>query len=241
MTIDEINDTSNKKSAGSDPLDVFLSTRKTEVLGSIGDETYMVLSCLPANLRDEAVFNPDDQSLRRIIARPPQIVKLVEDMANISCGEPYPTTNGLRADDSSSFDSRDYIEVYSTGYVEYAQQMKRSKDERLGLYYSARYNTAHIVNCMRFLEEIYELYLPSTPLVVKFAIYNAKGMWLATGEGDESKVQWPEQHIELGKFYTESLSKERPLLTKTIGDRLWQVFGCEKSTLFDDSGNYLIG
>ncbi|MFC1983395.1 hypothetical protein ACFLVO_00005 [Chloroflexota bacterium] len=241
MTIDEISDTSNKKSANSDPLDIFLSTRKAEILDSIGDETYMVISCSPASLRDETVLNTDDQKLRQIIARPPQIVKLVEGMANISCGVPYPTTNGLRADAPSAFDSGDYIEVYSTGYVEYGQQIKRSKNESLGLYFSSKYHTAHIVNFMRFIEEIYELYLSSAPLVIKFAIYNASGMWLATGEGDEKQVKWPEQHIELGKFYTENLSKERLLLTKTIGDRLWQVFSYEKSTLFDDNGVFEIG
>jgi len=241
MTIDEIGDATDKTLSNSDPLDRFLSTRKAEILDSIGDETYMVLSSSPADLHDETIFNTDDQNLRGIIARPPQVVKLVEGMADISCGLPYPTIHGLRADTPSSFDSRDYIEVYSTGYVEYGQQIKRSKDERLSLYFSSKYHTAHIVNFMRFIEEIYEPYLPSTPLVVNFAIYNARGMWLATGEGDEKQVKWPEQHLELGKFYTENLSKERELLAKAIGDRLWQAFHYESSTLFNDSGAFEIG
>ena len=90
-------------------------------------------------------------------------------------------------------------------------------------------------------EEIYETYLPLVSLVVTFAIYNARGIWLATGEKDEKKDKWLERHIELGKFCTENLSKECPLLAKTISDRLWKVFNYERSTLFDDSGNFLIG
>jgi len=220
MTID-------KKLSNLNPLDRFLSTRKAEILESIGDETYMVLSSSPADLRDEIIFNTDDQNLRGIIAKPPQLVQLVEGMGNISCGLPYPTINGLRADTPSSFDSGDYIEVYSTGYVEYGQQIKRSKDEKLGLYFTSVHNTAHIVNFMRFIEEIYEIYLPSTPLVVNFAVYNARGMWLATAERDEKKFTWPEQHLELGKYYTENLYEGRELLTKAIGDRLWQEFQSE--------------
>lgn len=241
MTIDEVGEAFDKKLSNPNPLDSFLSTRKAEILESIGDETYMVLSSSPADLRDETIFNTDDQNLRRIIAKPPQLVQLVEGMGNISCGLPYPTTSGLRADTPSSFDSGDYIEVYSTGYVEYGQPIKRSKDEKLGLYFTSVHNTAHIVNFMRFIEELYETYLPSTPLVVNFAIYNAKGMWLATGERDEKRVKWPEQHLELGKFYAENLSEERELLTKAIGDRLWQAFHYERSTVFDDSGAFEIG
>lgn len=244
MTIDEIGEAFDKRLSNLNRLDRFLFTRKAEILESIGDKTYMVISSSPAYLRDEVIFDMHDQDLRGIITNPPQLVK---GMGNINCGLPYPTINGLRADNRSPFYSDvpaegDYIEVYSTGYIEYGQLIECPKpitqDKDLGLYFASEYHTAHIVNFMRLIERIYEIYLPLTPLVVNFAIYNAKGMRLATGGRYDKRVRWQKQHFELGKFYAENLPEERKLLTKTICDRLWQAFHYERATVFDDSGTF---
>jgi len=246
MTIDEIGEAFDKRLSNLNRLDRFLFLRKTEILESIGEQTFMIISSSPAYLRDEVIFDIHDQDLRGIITNPPQLVK---GRGNINCGLPYPTINGLRANNRSPFYSDvpaegDYIEVYSTGYIEYGQLIECPKpitqDEDLGLYFASEYHTAHIVNFMRLIERIYEIYLPLTPLVVNFAIYNAKGMCLATGGRYDKRVRWQKQHLELGKFYTENLPEERKLLTKTICDRLWQAFHYERATVFDDSGTFQI-
>jgi len=90
---------------------------------------------------------------------------------------------------------------------------------------------------MRFVESIYEVYLPLTALVINFAIYNAKGIRLSP-TNHRFTDKWAKQHLELGKFYTENLPEERKLLTKTICDRLWQAFHLERATVFDDNGTF---
>lgn len=246
MTIDEISEAFDKRLSNLNRLDRFIFTRKAESLESIGEQTYMVISSSPAYLRDEVIFDIHDQDLRGIVLNPPLLVK---GMGNISCGQPYPTINGLRADNRPPYYGDkpvqgDYIEIFSTGYIEYGQLIEYAKpitlDEDLGLYFASEYHTAYIVNFMRLIENIYGIYLPLTPLVVSFAIYNSRGMWLADGTRHEKNIKWPKQHLELGKFYAENLSAERKLLTRRICDRLWQAFHREKSNVFDDAGTFQI-
>lgn len=246
MTIDEIGEAFDKRLSNLNRLDRFLFTRKAEILESIGDKTYMVISSSPAYLRDEVIFDIHDRDLRGTVQNPPRLVK---GMGDISCGQPYTTINGLRADNRSPFYSDkpvegDYIEIFSTGYIECGTLIEYAKpitqDEDLGLYFASEYHTAYIVNFMRLIEKIYEIYLPLTPLIVSFAIYNARGMWLATRGRYDKKVKWQKQHLELGKFYAENLPEERKLLTKTICDRLWQAFHQDRATVFDDAGTFQI-
>ena len=239
MTIDEIGEAFDKRLSSLNRLDRFLFVRKAGILESIGENTYMVISSSPAYLRDEVIFDIHDQELRGIVLNPPLLVK---GMGNISCGQPYPTINGLRAENRPL--EGDYIEMFSTGYIEYGQLIEYAEpitqDEDLGLCFASEYHTAYIVNFMRLIEKIYEIYLPLTPLIVSFAIYNARGMWLATGRRYDKKVKWQKQHLELGKFYAENLSEECKLLTKKICDRLWQAFHYERATVFDDAGTFQI-
>ncbi len=112
-----------------------------------------------------------------------------------------------------------------------------------GKYFAGHADTAAIVNFLRLIETIYESYLPLTSIVVNFAIYNAKDIWLAISDfPDEDRlVKWQKQHLELGKFYIESISsEERKLLAKRICDRLWQAFHKEKSNVFDDAGTFQV-
>lgn len=243
MTVDKIGKVFDQNLPDLSQLDKFLAVRRAEVLENIGDETYMVISSLPVRSGDGAVFDAGDQDLRGIITHPPRRVMLVEGLGNVACGAPYPTANGLRADNRSSSDSGEpfkgnYMEVYATGYVEYGQLIKASKDERLGLYFAAVHHSAYIVNFMAFIEKIYGIYLPVTPLVVNFAIYNARGIWLAIAGNYQRDVGWDQQHLELGKFYTENFPEECKLLTKAICDRIWQAFHREGSADFDESGEF---
>ncbi len=246
MTIDEIGEAFDRRLSNLNRLDKFLFTRKAEILESISDKTYMVISSSPAYLRDEVIFDIHDHDLRGIITNPPQLVR---GMGNISCGLPYPTINGLRANNQFSSPSGEptegeYIEVYSTGYIEYGQLIEPStsitKDGDLGLIFASIYHTAYLVNFMRLVESIYEAYLPLASLVFNFAIYNAKEMRL-TITNQRLTDKWSRQHLELGKFYTENFPEERKLLTKTICDRLWQAFHLERATVFDGNGTFITG
>lgn len=241
MTIDEIGEAFDKRLSDLNRLDRFLFMRKAEILESIGEQTCMVISASPAYLSDEIIFNLHDENLRKVILNTPH---LAGGMGDIFCGKPYPTINGLRADQSApyhnnpSFDR--YIEVFSNGYIEFGREiaMRRDKDK----YFAGQADTALIVNFMRFIQDVYEHYLPLRPLVVNFSIYNAKGMWLAASShsDEDSRVKWQGQHLELGKFYTENISEERKLLTKNICDRLWQAFHRRRSNVFDDAGTFQI-
>ncbi len=238
MTIDEIEEAFHKRLSNLNRLDGFLFTRKAQILENIGDQTQMLMSASPAFLRDEVIFHNQDDNLRQMILNPPQQLP----RGQISCGRPYPTLNGLRADQStpyynnSAFD--EYIEVFSNGYVEFGKQIEREHEQ--GVYIASGVEIPLIVNFMRFIESIYGQYLPLASLVVSLSILNAKGIWLAVSShsSEDSRVKWQEQHLELGKFYAENISGERKLLTKAICDRLYQAFNRERCNLLDDAGTF---
>lgn len=93
---------------------------------------------------------------------------------------------------------------------------------------------------MQFVQNIYEQYLPLTPLVVNFSILNASGTWLAVRNRSsrDSHEKWQEQHLELSRFYIENISEQRKLQTKAICDRLYQAFKLDRYDLFDDAGTF---
>jgi len=240
MTIDEIGDAFDRRLSNLNRLDRFLFTRKAQILEKISTQTQLVISASPAFLSDEVIFNNRDDNLLKIILNPPQ--KLTRDnRSSIHCGRPYPTINGLRADQSTpyynnpSFDK--YLEVFHNGYIEFGKWI-----EEWGQYGKSIASLVEIplvVNFMVFIQRIYEQYLPLTPLAINLAIYNAKDIWLATSNsGNDSRVKWQEQHLELGSFYAENISEERKLITKAICDRLWQCFHHETCNLFDDAGTF---
>ena len=236
MTIDEIGEAFDRKLANLNRLDRFLFLRKAEILETIGDRTHMVISSSPAYLRDEAVFDIHDVELRAKILNPPC---LAGNMGIISCGIPYPTIYGLRANIPRGTNSSlyQYIEIFSNGYIEFG---KLIEERQYGKCFAGQADTASIVNFMGFIENIYEQYLPLTPIVVSLAIYNAKGIWLADSESTrrDEPIKWQKQHLELGKFYAENISEEHKLLTKHICDKLWQAFHREESNVFDDAGTF---
>ncbi|MDR9459992.1 MAG: hypothetical protein RI591_07620, partial [Dehalococcoidia bacterium] len=242
MTIDEIGEAFEKRLSNLNRLDRFLFTRKAEILESIGEKTYMVISSSPAYLRDEAVFDIYDRNLRGIILNPPSFRGT---FGSINCGRPYPTINGLRADNRTPYwesqsEQGDYLEVFRNGYVEYGNLIPRSGQD---LHFASKKDAAYIVNFIMFIEQVYGTYLPRMPLVLNFVIYNADDMWLAaTGQvSEEDKlVKWQGQHLELEKFYIENLADEAKLLPKRINDRIWQAFHRERAVLFDDEGNLTI-
>jgi hypothetical protein len=232
MTIDEVGEAFDRRLSNLNSLERFLFTRKARILESVGGQTQMVISASPAFLRNEMLFDNQDSKLRQMILNAP----------HLSCGQPYPTINGLRADRSipyhrsPSFDQ--YIEVFSNGYIEFGKQIEHSHGH--GVYIACLVEIPLIVNFIQFIQDIYEQYLPLTPLVVNFSILNASDIWLAVSNhpSEDSKVRWPEQHLELGTFYVENISEQRKLLTKKICDRLYQAFNRERCDLFDDAGTF---
>jgi len=238
MTIDEIGEAFDRKLSNLNRLDRFLFLRKAEILETIGDQPYMIISSSPAYLRDEAVFDIRDENLRDKIIKPPC---LAGNMGSIFCGIPYPTIYGLRANIPYGTNSSlyQYIEIFSNGYIEFGKLIEEGQH---GKYFAGQVDTASIVNFMQFIENVYEQYLPLTPIAVSLAIYNAKDIWLADSESArrDEPIKWQKQHLELGKFYAENISEECKLLTKHICDRLWQAFHREKSNVFDDAGTFPI-
>lgn len=238
MTIDEIGEAFDRRLSNLNRLDRLLFTRKAQILENIGSETQMVISASPAFLGDEMIFNNQDNNLRQMILNPPQQLP----RGRISCGQPYPTIKGLRADQSTPYYStpsfNEYIEVFSNGYIEFGKQIERKGE--YGTYIASGVEIPLIVNFMRFIRSVYEQYLPLRPLVLSLSILNAKGIWLAVSShsSENSKVKWQEQHLELGKFYAENISAERKLLTKAICDRLYQAFNREQCNLFDGAGTF---
>jgi len=239
MTVDEIGEAFEKRLSNLNRLDRFLLSRKAEILERIGDKTYMVISSSPAYLRDEVVFDLYDEELRQIILNPPAFRGT---FGSIHCGQPYPTIRGLRADNRSPYlhDAaivRDYLEVFRNGYIEYGNLIGRHGED---LYFASENDAAYIVNFVMFIEKICGIYLPMMPVVLNFAIYNARGMWLATRSGfveDAKLVKWQGQHLELERLYIENLAEEAKLLPKRVNDRIWQAFHREKAIVFDDEGN----
>lgn len=240
MTIDEIGEAFDKRLSNLNRLDRFLFVRKAEILESIGETTYMVISSSPAYLHDEVIFDIHNQDLRDMMLNPPQLVTRWD----ISCGRPYPTINGLRADQSTPYYDngapalRDYLEVFRNGYIEYGNLIRERGEN---LFFASVADAAYIVNFVYFIERVYGIHLPVTPVVVNFAIYNAKGIRLGLKRSfllDTEPVKWRKQHLELEKFYIENLAEEAKLLPKRICDRLWQAFHLEKSNVFDDTGTF---
>ncbi len=232
MTIDEIGEAFDRRLSNLNSLDRFIFTRKAQVLENIGGQTQMVISASPAFLRNEVIFDNQDSKLRQIIL----------NAQHISCGQAYPTINGLRADrsipyhKSPSFER--YIEVFLNGYIEFGKQIERSQGH--GVYIACLEEIPLIANFMQFVQNIYEQYLPLTPLVVNFSILNANGIWLAVSNDSskDSKVKWQEQHLELGKFYVENIPEQKKLKIKEICDRIYQAFHHDRCDLFDDAGTF---
>ena len=227
MTIDEIGGAFDRRLSNLNRLDRFLLTRKAQILENVGGQTQMVMSASPAFLRDEMIFDNKDDNLCQMILNAP----------HLSCGQPYHTINGLRADQSipyhnnPSFDQ--YIEVFLNGYIEFGKQIEDG-------HIASRADIPLIANFMHFIQGIYERYLPMMPLVANFSILNAKGIWLAASNhsSKDSRVKWKEQHLEVGKFYIDNVSEQRKLRTKAICDRLYQAFNRKGCDLLDDAGTW---
>ena len=233
MTIDEIGEAFDRRLSNLNRLERFLFTRKAQILENVGGQTQMVISASPAFLRNEMIFDNQDGNLRQMILNAP----------HLSCGQPHPNINGLRADQSTPYynspSSNQYIEVFLNGYIEFGKRIDR--EHEYGVFIASGVEIPSIVNFMQFIQVIYERYLSLTPLVVNFSIFNARGIWLAIRRHlseDSSKVQWQEQHLELGKFYVENISEQRNLQTKAICDRLYQAFNREGCDLFDDARTF---
>jgi hypothetical protein len=240
MTVDEIGEAFDKRLSNLNRIDRLLFTRKAEILEDIGDKTFMIISAAPRYLRNEAIFNSRDENLRNLISQPPRLQQVSR---GISCGRPYPTINGLRADSHTPYSRMDipvtmYIEVFASGYTEFGVLIER--DNSLGIVIRSLVEPPLIVDFMGFVQSVYEQYLPFSPLVIFFSILNAKGVWLVTSNHTEreSREKWERQHLELGEFYVDNISEERKLLTKEICDRLWQCFHRETCNLFDDAGTF---
>ena len=240
MTIDEIGEAFERRLSNLNRLDRFLFTRKAEALESIGDKAWMIIWASPAYLRDTDVFDIHDGSLREIMRNPSR----PSNYGDISCGQAYPTITGLRADNRSPYweedeeEVRRYLELFRNGYIEYAMSLAHKGEDPS---FASIAHAAYIVNFVLFIEKVYSIYLPLTPLVLGFAIYNAKGMWLAASRqvDKDKRVKWQRQHLELEKFYIENLATEAKLLAKRINDRIWQAFHREEAAVFDDKGNLL--
>lgn len=237
MTVDEIGEAFEKRLSNMNRLDRFLFLRKAEILETIGDKTYMVISTSPAYLREEAVFDVQDKGLHDMISA----------FQPVNRGKPYPTLMGLRADNTVPYlentpsKPRNYLEIFRNGYTEYGHLFEHEQD---GLCFLNAVDAQRIVDFVSFMEKVYGTYLPLTPLVLNFAIYNAKGMWLRVSQyswSEDKLVQWQRQHLELEKLYIENLATEAKLLAKRICDLIWQAFHRERANVFDEAGNLLGG
>lgn len=217
----------------------FLLERKTEILSGIGKQTLMVVSALPAELGNGPVLNMSDEALRAMIAAPP---RLSARIGEIRLEQLHPTADGLRAEGSGASPSAcEYIEVFPNGCIEYCKPIEEKGE--LGLFFAGISDAGSIVNFMALVQNVYERHLPHTPVVVSFAIYNAKDMWLADSEFSkrDSQKTWRQQHLELGSFPVKEISAGGAMLAKKMSDRLWQAFGREKAIVFGDDGTFLIG
>ncbi|MEK9149281.1 MAG: RNA-binding domain-containing protein, partial [Candidatus Desantisbacteria bacterium] len=182
MTIDEVGEAFDRRLSNRNRLDRFLFTRKADILENIGEQTFMIMSASPAYLRDEIVLNNLDENLITLIQNPQRFQNIV---MGISCGRPYPTINGLRADNRDPFNSdvtavHSYIEIFSNGYLEFGTLIKRHPQN--GIRIKSLVEPPLIVDFMGFVQSIYEQYLPFTPLVISFSILNAQGIWLAVSD-----------------------------------------------------------
>jgi len=241
MTSHEIGEAFDKRLSNLNRLDHLLFLRRSEILEDIGEKTFMVMSASPALLLDEDILSVHDENLRGLILNTPG---LAGHWGAISCGQPYPTINGLRADGSTPYSHisppvTEYIEVFTNGFIEYGRLFEEDLESRK--YFAGVADTALIVNFMGLIQEVYNQYLPLRPLIVNFTIYNARDMYLAASHGDpetDRLVRWQKQHLELGKFYAENISEERKLVTKAICDHLYQAFNRERCNRFDDAGTF---
>jgi hypothetical protein len=241
MTIDEIGEAFDKRLSNLNRLDRFLFSRRADILETIGEQTFMIISASPTYLREEIILDIHDAELQNIMENPPRF----QNTRGISCGCPYPTVNGLRADNHAPFGAdnfpvRQYLEVFTNGYIEFAKLIK--KDAVKGIAIRAFVEPPLIVDFVGFIRNVYERYVPLTPLTVKFSILNAKGIWLATNEfsEDDINVKWQKEHLDLGGFFTDNISVEGKLLGKEICDRLWQCFHHEKCFLIDESMTFRV-
>ena len=197
----------------------------------------MIISASPTNfLYNETILDINDDHLRQLITGIPPI-----HGQQISCGRPYPTIRGLRADLCAPYwnnisDHGEYLEVFRNGYIEYGKYIRQWGNE--GLSIASLVEVPLIVVFINFIQGLYEQYLPFTPIVVNLSFFNANNIWLAVRDMNDSTVKWQGQHLELGHFFFDNTNNDRKLAAKQICDRLWQAFNREKCNLFDDVGTF---
>jgi hypothetical protein len=239
MTIDEIASAFDRKLSSLNNIERFLFIRKSEILENIGNKTFIIVSASPTNLRfSETIFDTHDAQLRQLITGIPSLYG-----QQISCGRPYPTIRGLRADQNTPYwnnniDVSEYLEVFRNGYIEFGKQIRHETNE--GRYIASLVEIPLIAIFINFVQDLYEKYLPFAPLVVNLSIFNASDLWLAVRDHGDNTVKWHAQHLELENFFFENTSDERKLVTKRICDRLWQAFHHESCNLFDDTGTFRV-
>lgn len=235
MTVWELQEAFEKRLRQIDRLEGFLLARRAKVLEAIGSTPSMVMSCCPAFLRQEEMWNVLDRGFRLVVS---------QGQGKINCGTPYPTLSGIRADNSDPYwddnPSRvtEYLEVFRSGYIEYSLGFPHRKED--DSVFASLHDIPYIVDFAQFVRRLYQMYLPMTPLLVRFSIYNAKGMWLAaeSHRSEERNVRCQQQHLEIEHIYVHDLSQDAKLLPKRICDRLWQAFHRDRCPFFDDEGNY---
>ncbi|MDD5703515.1 MAG: ATP-binding protein [Dehalococcoidales bacterium] len=239
MTVDEIAGAFDRKLSNLNSIDRFRFVRRSEILEAIGNKTYMIVSVSPTNLLfNETILDIHDEQLRQLITSIPPFYG-----QQISCGKPYPTIRGLRADLSTPYwndinDHGEFLEVFRNGYIEYGKHIRHEGEE--GTFIASLVEIPLIVAFIKFIQGIYEQYLPIAPLMASLSIFNANNMWLAVHNHGDGTVKWHGQHLELGQFFFENTSEERKLVAKRICDRLWQAFNREKCNLFDDAGTFRV-
>ncbi len=238
MSLDEIRNAFERRVGSLTRIDSFLLMRKAERLGDIGNYTYMVISSVPAYFRDDVVLDLRNTGLRQLVFSPHETQRGPRRLAR---GNPYPTINGLRDENWSPYWSQprgrdDYLEVFHNGYIEFGHMvaMPATADISFNCYTLAEYT----ISFTKLVENFYGTYLPLMPLIINFAVYNAKGMWLQGANVENAnQVKWSTEHLELPKIYVDNLFEESKLLAKMINDRVWNAFHRESAIIFNADGN----
>ncbi len=233
MTVDEIRDGFLRVAAAQERIDRFIRQRRAEILEAAGGENSMVLSAIPAYFRDQPEVDVQDQKLRILMVNPPILPSLPCDFGTVACGEPFPSLEGRRAERSSAA----HLVVYRNGYVEFGTILQTHGDR---LVYAGRAHTSYVNSFAGFIRAFYGSYFPGSSVAVHWAIYNARGLRLATSDYDwQSRPPWPKDHLDLGEFLVEDIESGARLLPRRMCDRLWNAFRYERAEIFDAEGNWV--
>ncbi|MCJ7490765.1 MAG: ATP-binding protein [Dehalococcoidia bacterium] len=236
MSVEEIGASFLAGFEGRSQIERFLAQRRRRLARTVGSEhTWTFLTATPVYLQEECVDTAEER------------LKIVMGSAHrrddrsyyVNCGWPSPTLWGLRAEQRLDGEVETYLEVHTTGHVEFASCYPVEQNvDRPSL--AAGVVLDFVDSFVRSCVAVYDCAALYSPCAFGLTILNSSALWLEAGAASDLRARrWTESVLTTPLVYAEDLRGERQAVLKRMNDKLWNAFGYERCLFLDAQGNIL--